>query len=190
MTPLNRLFHCENSYESTRRDKPRRWLWRLVRRLGKCGNARDQSLGAASEYCRHPSHQIYHDGKTRRVEVHFFSAWRAISTFNFNLQRRSRCEHLSSSGEAARERARSSGVIYTVTTRCLMPNVKDEPRAERARRVRQKEFRSDVSFRCAFGSTRRDRSARWLWCLVSPFFHLRWVHGLNRETSRCSHHRL
>jgi hypothetical protein len=49
------------------------------------------------------------------------------------------------------------------------PNVRDEPRAERARRVPQCDFQSDASFQNTFGSTRRDRSARWLWRLVSRF---------------------
>ena len=39
-----------------------------------------------------------------------------------------------------------SGVIIGTMCRVL-PNVKDEPRARRARRVRQDDFRSNVSFR-------------------------------------------
>ena len=53
----------------------------------------------------------------------------------------------------------------------LLPNVKDEPRRELARRVPQSELDSDSSFRGAFGRTRRDRSRRWLWRLVGPLFH-------------------
>ena len=42
------------------------------------------------------------------------------------------------------------------------PNVKDEPRRELARRVLHHDANSEVSFRSAFGRTRRDRSRRWL----------------------------
>ena len=49
------------------------------------------------------------------------------------------------------------------------PNVKDEPRAERARRVQRYDPRADDSFRYTFESTRRDRSARWFWRLVRRF---------------------
>jgi hypothetical protein len=48
----------------------------------------------------------------------------------------------------------------------LLPNVKDEPRRELARRVQDYDSLSVVSFRIFFGRTRRDRSQRWLWRLV------------------------
>lgn len=51
----------------------------------------------------------------------------------------------------------------------LLPNVKDEPRRELARRVQDYDSPSAVSFRSSFGRTRRDRSRRWLWRLVSRF---------------------
>jgi hypothetical protein len=51
----------------------------------------------------------------------------------------------------------------------ILPNVKDEPRRELARRVPQYESPSVVSFRNSFGRTRRDRSRRWLWRLVRRF---------------------
>jgi hypothetical protein len=47
-----------------------------------------------------------------------------------------------------------------------LPNVKDEPRRELARRVQDYDSNSVGSFRSSFGSTRRDRSRRWLWRLV------------------------
>jgi len=54
----------------------------------------------------------------------------------------------------------------------ILPNVKDEPRRELARRVPQSELDSDSSFRNTFGRTRRDSSRRWLWRLVRLFsFH-------------------
>jgi hypothetical protein len=52
---------------------------------------------------------------------------------------------------------------------CLMPNVKDEPRRELARRVQHYDLRSAASFRFHFSSTRRDRSRRWLWRLVGRY---------------------
>jgi len=48
----------------------------------------------------------------------------------------------------------------------LLPNVKDEPRRELARRVPHSELDSNPSFRSPFGRTRRDSSRRWLWRLV------------------------
>ena len=50
-----------------------------------------------------------------------------------------------------------------------LPNVKDEPRRELARRVPHSEMDSDSSFRSSFGRTRRDSSRRWLWRLVGRF---------------------
>jgi hypothetical protein len=50
----------------------------------------------------------------------------------------------------------------------ILPNVKDEPRRELARRVRRDDLESAVSIQSSQGSTRRDRSRRWLWRLVSP----------------------
>jgi hypothetical protein len=51
----------------------------------------------------------------------------------------------------------------------ILPNVKDEPRRELARRVQLRDSLSEVSFRSSFGRTRRDRSRRWLWRLVGPY---------------------
>jgi hypothetical protein len=47
-----------------------------------------------------------------------------------------------------------------------LPNVKDEPRRELARRVERHDSLSAVSRRSSFGRTRRDRSQRWLRRLV------------------------
>ena len=47
-----------------------------------------------------------------------------------------------------------------------LPNVRDEPRRELARRVQHHDSLSAVSFRSSFDRTRRDRSRRWLWRLV------------------------
>src|SRR5678815_4530786 len=46
--------------------------------------------------------------------------------------------------------------------RSILPNVKDEPRRERARLVLGDELLSVASFRDSFDSTSRDRSRRWL----------------------------
>jgi len=54
-----------------------------------------------------------------------------------------------------------------------LPNVKDEPRRELARRVPHSELDSDPSFRLSFGRTRRDSSRRWLWRLVGRFLNVR-----------------
>src|SRR5258707_11551446 len=55
------------------------------------------------------------------------------------------------------------------------PNVKDEPRPWLARRVRHEGVESEVSFRDAFDSTRRDSHGRWLWRLVRlVWFSLEW----------------
>src|SRR5687768_6031775 len=65
----------------------------------------------------------------------------------------------------------------------FLPNVKDEPRRELARRVPRSELDSDSSFRSTFGRTGRDSSRRWLWRLVGPPV----VHGSqggNRTLSR------
>jgi hypothetical protein len=51
-----------------------------------------------------------------------------------------------------------------------LPNVIGQPRRELARRVRHDDLDSVASSRDAFGSTRRDRSRRWLYRLVRPFF--------------------
>jgi len=48
----------------------------------------------------------------------------------------------------------------------FLANVKDEPRPERARLVRRDNLQFAVSFQFRGGSTRRDRSGRWLWRLV------------------------
>jgi hypothetical protein len=56
----------------------------------------------------------------------------------------------------------------------ILPNVKDEPRRELARRVPQSELDSDSSFRNSFGRTRRASSRRWLWRLVRRLGSLNW----------------
>jgi hypothetical protein len=68
--------------------------------------------------------------------------------------------------------AAESGINIAASASIFLPNVKDEPRRELARRVPQSELRSESSFRLPFGRTRRDRSRRWLWRLVSHFFRL------------------
>ena len=54
--------------------------------------------------------------------------------------------------------------------RLFLPNVKDEPRRELARRVHHSVLDCDSSSRSSFGRTRRDSSRRWLWRLVGPIF--------------------
>jgi hypothetical protein len=52
----------------------------------------------------------------------------------------------------------------------ILPNVKDEPRRELARRVQPSIAHLVDSYDSWFLCTRRDRSRRWLWRLVRPFF--------------------
>jgi hypothetical protein len=65
----------------------------------------------------------------------------------------------------------------------LLPNVKDEPRRELARRVPHYESISAGSYRSSFGRTRRDRSRRWLWRLVRRFFAVFAFAGSRRQAT-------
>jgi hypothetical protein len=50
-----------------------------------------------------------------------------------------------------------------------LPNVKDEPRPQLARRVPHTIQQSTASLLFSLNSTRRDSCGRWLWRLVGPF---------------------
>ena len=63
----------------------------------------------------------------------------------------------------------------------FLPNVKDEPRRELARRVQQYDSLSEVSIRRSFGRTRRDRSRRWLRRLVG-LYGWDWISAFLRRT--------
>jgi hypothetical protein len=68
-----------------------------------------------------------------------------------------------------------------------LPNVKDEPRRELARRVQHYDSCTVVSFRSSFGRTRRDRSRRWLWRLVGLFSapECHWLAGKRGRIPTC-----
>ena len=63
------------------------------------------------------------------------------------------------------------------------PNVKDEPRRERARLVPGDDLLSVASFRVQLSSTSRDRSRRWLWRLVRRIGQMPDVHEGKDEAS-------
>jgi hypothetical protein len=63
-----------------------------------------------------------------------------------------------------------------------MPNVKDEPRPQLARRVRLHDHNSVSSLRSSFYSTRRDSCGRWLWRLVRRFGGMKKKRTLPRNT--------
>jgi len=52
--------------------------------------------------------------------------------------------------------------VMAMSETFILSNVKDEPRRERARLVQDSGVKYEVSFGFGCGSTRRDRSRRWL----------------------------
>jgi hypothetical protein len=141
------------TFDSTRRDRSRRWLWRLVRQYGSDAPGRKWEDGVTREptcasalndantnFMRLPDqgHGVHNHTSAPRVQP-------PITNFSVGCSLPDRitpdlaAPRLLLHGKIARDVRRLIGAVP--------PNVKDEPRPWPARRVRHDDFRSVASIR-------------------------------------------
>ena len=160
-------FRIESAFGSTRRDRSQRWLWRLVGRLSFGSRERIHCT-----ICR-GSRSLPHTHGVRYGKLSFsINANTSAQGLPRTLAREA--GPFPSTTDAALDKPETRKRAFVsrfdrLRPLQILPNVKDEPRRELARRVQHYDSLSVVSFRTSFGRTRRDRSRRWLWRLVSRF---------------------
>ena len=135
-------FHFESSFQSTRRDKSRRWLWRLVGRCGEVERDIDKQTGLRSLTATLPFDQ----GSSAPSRTSSALAVRlGIENLNFRLPKSVSFAHTPRTRTSL---ALSMPFLFIAhKTLEAPPNVTDEPRRDLARLVPHHASQSIASFR-------------------------------------------
>jgi hypothetical protein len=141
-------FHFENTVHRTRRDKSRRWLWRLVRRLGSCSASNRRAVCAPWSVVNIAKACCAAAGSPRRrissiavfiIDLRCARGKRSTATSRA-LKAASSCAAIISDASVsdppcsfAENRFKSVASVWCIS----LPNVKDEPRPSLARLVQE-----------------------------------------------------